>query len=451
MKIATIILAAGMGTRMRSSTPKVLHCLGGKPLIWYSLQAADEVDSELTVVVVGHKAEDVQKEVGDTTRCVVQEPQLGTGHAVQTAQRLTEGSTDLVVVTYADMPLLTGETMRTLIETQKANDGPVTMLTMVLDDSHGFGRVIRFEDGSVQEIVEEAQATPEQLAVRELNVGVYCFDSRWLWDALERVPLSPEGEYYLTDTVGIATGDKLKVQAQVLQDPSEAIGINTRVHLAEAEAVLRRRINTSWMLEGVTLVDPDAVYIEPDVSIGRDTIIHPNTILRGATEIGEECVIGPNSVLDGCKVGSRCKILASVLDAGAVVGDGVVMGPFCHLRQGAHLAEGVRMGNFGEVKNSYLARGVQMGHFSYIGDARIGRNANIGAGTVTCNYDGVDKHPTEIGEDALIGSATMLVAPVKIGDRAQTGAGSVVTRDVPPDTVVVGVPARPKKKTGSEQ
>lgn len=442
MKTNVVILAAGQGTRMRSALPKVLHRLAGKPLIFHVLQAVSTLSDEPPVLVVGDGADAVRQAAGGRVRFAVQEEQLGTAHALRQAEPLLRGQGDAVLVTYADMPLLRAATLQRLVETQRTNSGPITMLTLESSDSRGFGRVVRSADGSVQAIVEEAQATPAQLAIRELNVGVYCFDAAWLWDALKRVPLSPKGEYYLTETVGLAAAQGLPVQALTLEDPDEAIGVNTRVHLAEAEAALRRRINTEWMLSGVTIVDPTSTYIEAGVEIGRDTVIWPGTYLQGETRIGEGCTIGPNTIVRDSRVGNGCTLLASVLE-GAVVEDDVDMGPYCHLRKGAHLASSVHLGNFGEVKSSYLGPGTKMGHFSYIGDATIGANVNIGAGTITCNFDGQRKNPTEVGDDVFIGSDTMLVAPVKLGEGSRTGAGAVVTHDVPPHTLVVGVPARP--------
>lgn len=445
MKIMAVILAAGQGTRMRSELPKVLHPLAGRPLIRYAIDTAKMVTGEKPVVVIGHGAGAVQEAVGEEALFAVQGEQLGTAHAVQSAETLLAGKADLVLVFYADMPLLTVETMSKLVETQRKNPGPLTMLTVVLPDSHGFGRVIRNADGSVQAIIEEAQATPEQLAVKELNVGAYCFRGDWLWDALRKIQVSPKGEYYLTDSVALAVEASRPVQAVALEDADEAIGINNRVHLAEVEAVLRWRMNTRWMLAGVTFINPEQTYIEADVVLGKDTVLWPNTYLRGKTVIGESCRIGPNTVIEDSTVGSHCAIIASFLE-GALVEDHVEMGPFAHLRKGAHLAQGVHLGNFGEVKSSYLGPGVKMGHFSYIGDANIGPDVNIGAGTITCNYDGVKKHKTEIGANAFIGSDTMLVAPLRIGENAKTGAGSVVTHDVPDGEVVVGVPARLLRK-----
>ena len=447
MSVTAVILAAGQGSRMRSSQPKVLHPLLGKPMASYALETARQVTGSQPVMIVGYEADLVRQALGTTAKYVLQQQQLGTGHALQQAEELLRGASDMVLVTAADMPLLTKDTLQNLVGAQQLNSGPISMLTVVSDDPRGFGRVVRSASGEVQAIVEEVQATPEQLQIRELNAGVYCFAADWLWSALKRIPLSPKGEYYLTDLIGIAVADGLSIQAIPIDDPNETIGINTRAHLAEAEAMLRRKINHHWMLAGVTLIDPLSAYIEPDVTIGQDTVIWPNTFLQGTTAIGEGCNIGPNAIVRDSKLGDRCEVLASVMER-AELEDDVEIGPFAHLRSGAHLAQGVHMGNFGEVKNSYLGPGTKMGHFSYIGDAQIGSQVNIGAGTITCNYDGEKKHPTEIGARVFIGSDTMLVAPVKLGDGSRTGAGSVVTKNVPENTLVVGIPARAIKKLG---
>ncbi len=446
MKVAAVLLAAGKGTRMKSELPKVLHPIAGKPILWHVLAAMKEASSEKPVVVVGHGAEQVENFVGADGICVLQEPQLGTGHAVMQAESMLKGKADYVIVTYADMPLLRPETFTHLVETQRENSGPISMMTVIAEDPRGFGRIVRKQDGTVEAIVEEYVATPEQKAIKELNVGAYCFSADWLWDALKRIPRNPQkGEYYLTDTVELAVAESLPVRALVLDDLSETIGINTRVHLSEAEAVMRQRINRDLMLAGVSMIDPLSTYIEAGVKIGNETVIHPNTYIQGKVVIGEGCQIGPNAHIRDSQIGDRCIIFMSVME-GAVLENDVDMGPFARLRKGAHLDAGVHMGNFGEVKDSHLGPGVKMGHFSYIGNAQIGANTNIGAGTITCNYDGKHKHSTEIGENVFIGSDTMLVAPLKLGDRSRTGAGAVVTKNVPDDTLAVGMPARAIKK-----
>lgn len=445
MNLSTIILAAGQGTRMNSSLPKVLHPLNGKPLVKYSIQLAAAVGSTRTVVVIGNGAEQVRSAISESVDYAVQQERLGTANAVQAAEGLLGAETGLVLVISADMPLLTGTTLVNLVETQLQSSSPLTLLTVRSENPRGFGRILRGADGEVTGIIEEAQATPEQLCIVELNVGAYCFKSPWLWQALKKIRLSPKGEYYLTDIVAVAVEEGKKVTGITVGDEEETLGINNRVHLAEAERVIRRRINRAHMLAGVTMADPELVYIEDSVRIGRDTVLLPNTRLSGNTVIGEGCEIGPDTIISDSSIGDHCHLLVSVIE-GAVVEDEVGMGPFCHLRKGAHLGRGVHMGNFGEVKDSHLAAGVKMGHFSYIGNATIGENVNIGAGTITCNYDGVNKNPTEIGENTFIGSDTMLVAPLKIGKNATTGAGAVVTHDVADNEVVAGVPARPMKK-----
>jgi len=441
MRLSAVILAGGQGTRMKSNLPKVLHSLLGKPMAWYTLEAARQVTHSTPVMVIGHGADQVRQTLGDQAEYVLQQPQLGTGHAVMQAEPLLAGKTDLVLVIYADMPLLTAQTLGNLVEKAQSHTGPVSMVTVTTDETRGFGRILRDTRQQVSGIVEEAQATAEQLNIHELNPGMYCFRAAWLWEALKRIQLSPKGEYYLTDLVGMAVAEGTVIQTLNVEDLNEVIGINTRLHLAQAEALLRQRINRDWMLAGVSMIDPSSVYIEPGVTLGQDTILWPGTYLHGNTQIGEGCVIGPNTIIKDTKVGDGCSLLASVLE-GALLEEHVEMGPYCHLRKGAHLCKGVHMGNFGEVKNSTLGPGTKMGHFSYLGDTTVGAEANIGAGTITCNYDGTHKYPTEIGEGAFIGSDTMLVAPVKVGEGAKTGAGAVVTKDIPPHSLAVGVPAR---------
>ncbi len=447
MSVTAVILAAGKGTRMRSSTPKVLHPILGKPMVRYVLDQAAAVTSADPVLVIGHQADLIQEALGSKGLAyVLQEEQLGTGHAVQQAEPLLKGRSDQILVLYGDMPAVRPETLQALLQAQSAHAGPVTLLTVQVADPRGFGRVVRDQQGKVLAIVEEAAATAEQLEIDELNAGMCCFEADWLWEALSNLEVSPEGEYYLTDLVAAAVEQGKSVQAVRVEDPEELIGINTRVHLAEAAKILQRRINQSWMLAGVSMPDPETVYIGGDVQIGRDTVVLPNTHIFGQSTIGEGCQIGPNAIIEDSEIGDRCEIVASMVEQ-ARMEEGADLGPYSHLRKGAHLAAGVHVGNFGEVKDSYLGEGTKMGHFSYLGNARIGKDVNIGAGTITCNYDGKQKHTTVINDGVFVGSDTMLVAPVELGKNARTGAGAVVTRDVPEDTLAVGIPARNLRKT----
>jgi bifunctional UDP-N-acetylglucosamine pyrophosphorylase/glucosamine-1-phosphate N-acetyltransferase len=448
-KLSIVILAAGQSTRMKSELPKVLHLLAGKPMVQYAVETAAQLTSEKPLLVVGNGADQVRQAVGDQVIYVEQREQLGTGHALLQARSLLEGRSETVLVCYADMPFLSADTLRRLLKLREEGQGPIVMLTVEADDPMGFGRILRDEAGQVVGIIEEAVATDAQKEIRELNCGVYCFDGDWLWPHLAQLPLSPKGEYYLTDLIAIATAEGQTVEALTINDVTEVLGINDRSHLAQAEAVMRKRVNENWMLEGVTLLDPALVFIDVTVEIGQDTIIYPNTYLQGATVIGCQCRLGPNTIVRDSTIGDGCTIEASVVE-GAVLEDGADVGPFSHLRKGAHLARGVHVGNFGEVKNSYLGPGTKMGHFSYVGDATVGQEVNIGAGTITCNYDGQRKHPTVIEDGAFIGSDTMLVAPVRVGAGAKIGAGSVVTHDIPPGSVAYGVPARVRDEAREE-
>lgn len=449
MKIVPIILAAGFGTRMKSDLPKVMHPILGRPMLDWAVSVAESVSEEEPIVVVGHGQELVRNALGKWVRFAEQGELLGTGHAVQQALPSLVDDAGAVLVTYGDMPLLQAETLRSLVDLFLAEhargDLAIAMLTIKRDDPQGFGRIVRDGEGHIQEIVEEVDCTPEQRLIQELNPGIYCFDAGWLTANLDKIPMSPKGEYYLTDMVGIATGQGKRV-VSTLAPLDDVNGINTRIHLAQVTDVARRRILERHMLAGVTIVDPTTTLVEDAVTIDRDAMILPGSILQGATTIGSHSVIGPHSQVVDSQIGAHCRVTFSVVEQ-ARMDDRCDIGPFGHLRKGAHLAEDVHMGNFGEIKNSYLAPGVKMGHFSYLGDAHVEENVNIGAGTITCNYDGHNKHKTHIGRDVFIGSGTMLVAPLSIGAGAQTGAGSVVTRNVAPDELVYGVPARQSAAT----
>ncbi len=457
---ATVVLAAGKGTRMRSALPKVLHPLAGVPLLAHVLKAVEAIPSSSAlvplatrttthrpIVVLGHESGQVMAVFSGRCSYAIQEEQLGTGHATLAARDAVDALEPLpqtVLVCYGDTPLISSEVLARVLAEHLARQATVTFLTAITDQPSDFGRVVRDTDGRVREIVEMKRATEEQKNIREINSGVYCFERSWLWPALQKLPRNAVGEYYLTDLVAIASSQGHLI-ATVKGAYDETIGINDRVQLAAAEQVLRRRILERHMYAGVTITDPATTYIDDEVVIGTDTVILPGTMITGKTRIGSECRIGPGTTIDRSTIGDRCVVRSSALEE-TTFEDDVSMGPFSHCRPGAHLAHGVRMGNFAEVKNSYIGAETDMHHFSYAGDATIGEHVNIGAGVVTVNYDGKLKHRTIIGKGAFIGCDTMLIAPVEVGDGAITGAGAVVNRDVPAGVLVVGVPARVLRK-----
>ncbi len=445
-KVQCIILAAGQGTRMKSEKPKVLHPIAGKPMVHYVIEAAHAIGSLRPIVVIGYGADQVQTAIGDQVDYVLQAPQLGTGHAVMQARDKVDPDSEAIVVLYGDTPFIGAETLQRLLDAHRSASAVLSLITFTPADPELYGRIGRDASGRVVDIVEYKEATPEQRAIREVNSGIFCYQTAWLLSHLDHLQPRPgHGEYYLTDLVSIAAQENA-IRATCSCAETEVLGINDRVQLAAAERLMRERINTQHMLNGVTLIDPATTYIEANVTIGPDTIIYPGTHLRGQTTIGRECAIGPDTLVEDSVIGNQCEIVASLLE-GATLEDRVDTGPFSHLRQGAYLCAGVHIGNFAEVKDSRLGPGTKQGHFSYLGNAIIGAHVNIGAGTITCNYDGVKKYPTTIGDNSFIGSDTMLVAPVNLGRDARTGAGAVVTRDVADHELVYGVPARPKVKS----
>lgn len=445
--LAVVILAAGQGTRMKSKRPKVLHPVAGEPMAKYVLDAATPLQPQRLVLVVGNDASQVRHTLGEEILYVEQPQQLGTGHALLQARDAVGNEAETVLVLYGDTPLITPPILRRLLGCHQEVRATITMLTCCLKEPTGYGRVVRDEARRVLAVVEEAAATTAQKGIQEVNSGMYCFDAAWLWPHLGQIGRNEKGEYYLTDLIAMAIAEGKRVEAVEVEDATEVMGINHRAQLAEAEAAMRARIRHEWMLAGVTLVDPPSTWIDRGVRLHPDVTIHPNTFLQGRTVIGCDCVIGPNTIVRDSVIGERCRILASVVE-GATLEDDVDVGPFSHFRPGAHLARGVHVGNFAEIKRSYVGEGSKVGHFSYLGDATLGQKVNIGAGTVTCNYDGAQKHPTVIEDGVFIGSDTMLVAPVRVGEGARIGAGSVVTRDVPPRSLAYGVPARVIKEEG---
>ena len=437
MKRMAIVLAAGQGKRMKSKLYKVLHPVCGKPMVGHVLDAVESVDCERTVVIVGHGAEAVQQFLGNRAEYALQAEQLGTGHAVKQAKALLDGEEGTTLVICGDTPLVTPETLAQLMELHNRAQASATILTAELNDPTGYGRVIRAEDGSVLKIVEQKDCTTEEQLVKEINTGTYCFDNVKLFAALEQIRNdNAQQEYYLTDVIGIMKAQGDTVQAYCTPDNSEAIGVNDRLVLSEAERFMRERINKRHMLNGVTIIDPANTYIESGVVIGADTIIEPGTSLRGNTSVGGECVIGPNSEIVDSTIGDQVHIKQSVL-CEAIVGDESSVGPFAYLRPGARLGKQVKVGDFVEIKNASLDDQTKVSHLSYIGDAEVGKNVNIGCGAITVNYDGFNKSLTQIGDDAFIGSNVNLIAPIQVGTGAYVVAGSTITHPVPDNDLAI--------------
>ena len=436
MKLKTLILAAGKGTRMKSELPKVIHKVNGIPMISKIISVLNGLEPEENILILGHKKEEVLKVVGEETDYVVQTEQLGTGHAViQAKEKLADYDGDVMVLC-GDTPLLREETLRKLYNFHKESGAVTTVLTSIYENPFGYGRIVK-EDGLVKAIVEEKEATPEVKKIKEVNAGVYCFNSRELFSALAKINNNNEkGEYYLTDVIGIQVGEGKKVQSFVLEDNMEILGVNSKVELAQASEVLRGRKNLELMENGAILIDPKATYVEESVKVGKDTVIYPGAVLQGNTVIGENCeILGTTRIIDSV-LGNNIRIESSVIEE-SQIDDYVTMGPFAHLRPKTHLKEKVHIGNFVEVKKSTLEKGVKAGHLTYLGDAQVGEDTNIGAGTITCNYDGKNKFKTVIGKNSFIGSDSMLVAPVNIGENSLVGAGSVITKDVPENSLAV--------------
>jgi bifunctional UDP-N-acetylglucosamine pyrophosphorylase/glucosamine-1-phosphate N-acetyltransferase len=442
-----IILAAGQGTRMKSKTMKVLHRAAGRQIIEYVLDLAAEVCDTVPVVVVGHQREDVQKAVGDRGRFAVQEEQKGTGHAVLMAAEVLEreGSRGRrVLILSGDVPLTRPATLKQLVDQHEAEKNALTLLTMKLDDPAMYGRVVRGADGMVDRIVEMKDASPEERAIDEVNAGVYVFDTDHLFENLRGISSNnAQGEYYLTDLVAILRNRGERVGAVIASDPTEALGVNSRADLALVEGEIQRRVVQKLMSDGVTFRNPNTVVIDSTVSIGNDSVVYPFVTIEGTTKIGSGCVIEPGVHLINVTVGENVHLKTGTVAEDAIIEDDAAVGPYAHLRAGTQLGRHVKVGNFVETKKARFGAGAKASHLSYIGDAEIGADVNIGAGTITCNYDGVNKHKTVIEDEVFIGSDTQLVAPVRVGRGAYVGAGSTITKDVPADALALSrVPQR---------
>ncbi|MGL5001285.1 MAG: bifunctional UDP-N-acetylglucosamine diphosphorylase/glucosamine-1-phosphate N-acetyltransferase GlmU [Cetobacterium sp.] len=435
MSLKTLILAAGKGTRMKSELPKVLHKVCGVPMVQKIVDTCSKIGSIENILILGHKKEEVLK-VLQNSEYVVQNEQLGTGHAVIQAKEKLKNFDGTVMILCGDTPLLREETLKDLYNYHKSTKSTTTILTSIYQNPFGYGRILK-KDGEVVGIIEEKEATDEIKKIKEVNAGVYCFESRELLRALEKIDNKNEkGEYYLTDVISINVKAGKKVEAFLLEDNNEILGINSKVELEKANSIMRNRINKEHMENGVIFIDKNTTYIEESVKIGQDTIIYPGVVLEGNTSIGENCEILGNTRIIDCKIGNNVRVESSVLEE-SIVEDKVTIGPFAHLRPKSHLKEEVHIGNFVEIKKSVLEKGVKAGHLTYLGDATVGEKTNIGAGTITCNYDGKNKFKTTIGKNAFIGSDTMLVAPVNIGENSLVGAGSVITKDVPENALAV--------------
>lgn len=432
----SLILAAGKGTRMKSGKSKVLHTVNGIPMVKRVLNTMKNIGIEKNIFILGYKKEDVLAVMGDV-EYVEQLEQLGTGHAVLIAREKIENAKEDILVTYGDTPLLTERTLLNMKEKFYEGELDCILLSCKVKNPFGYGRIIK-KDGKIVNIVEENEATPEEKKITEGNMGVYIFKYDSLLKIIGKIDNNnAKGEYYLTDAVKIMSEEGYKVDSYQIDDEDEVLGVNSKAQLAQASKILRNRKNTELMDSGVVLIDPDTTYIEENVSIGEDTVVYPNVIIQGDTEIGKNCIIYSNTRIENSVIKDNVKIESSLVE-NSILEEGVTVGPFAHLRPKTHLKNNVHVGNFVEVKNAILEAGVKAGHLTYLGDAEIGENTNIGAGTITCNYDGKKKHKTSIGKNSFIGSNSIIVAPAEIGEKSFTAAGSVITKKVPDNTLAFG-------------
>ena len=433
----SVILAAGMGTRMKSKMPKVLHKVCGKPLSKWDIDASKAAGADKVCAVVGHKAETVKEVLGDVCEFALQAEQKGTGHAVMQAIDVIKNSKGEVVILNGDTPLITAETINKAIEYHKNNGNQATVITAILDDATGYGRIVRDNDGSVLKIVEQKDASEEEKKINEVNSGMYVFDAQSLVYALDKItPNNAQGEYYLTDTLEILLSAGKKIGGYAISDNDEIRGINDRVQLNEAEKIMQKRINEYHMRNGVTMRNPESVYIEDGVEIGNDTEICQNVTIKSGTKIGSDCVIGSGSMLDRAVIHDGVDVLSSVI-LESEVDEGTHVGPFAYIRPNCHVGKEVKVGDFVELKNSNIDDGTKISHLTYIGDSDVGKRVNFGCGTVTCNYDGKKKYRTTIGDDCFVGCNTNFVSPINVGDGVYIAAGSTITEDIPENSLSI--------------
>ena len=433
-----IILAAGKGTRMKSDLPKVLHKVAGISMLEHVFRSVNAIDPEKTVTVVGHKAELVEQVLAGQTDFVRQTEQLGTGHAVMMAEPVLENLTGQTLVIAGDTPLITGESLKNLIDFHINHKNVATILTAEADNPFGYGRIVRNQHDEVLKIVEQKDASDFEQQIKEINTGTYVFDNARLFEALKNINTNnAQGEYYITDVIGIFRENGEKVGAYTLKDFDESLGVNDRVALATAEGIMRRRINQQHMVNGVSFVNPHATYIDVDVEIAPEVQVEANVTLKGQTKIGAETILTNGTYIVDSVIGERTVITSSMIEESSVA-DGVTVGPYAHIRPGSSLAKDVHVGNFVEVKGSSIGENTKAGHLTYIGNSEVGANVNFGAGTITVNYDGQKKYKTVIGDNVFVGSNSTIIAPVELGDNSLVGAGSTITKDVPADAIALG-------------
>lgn len=448
--ITTVILAAGKGTRMKSDLVKVLHPLLGLPMLSYTIDLSlNRIEAEKTIVVVGYQADRIKERFQDPRlRFALQEEQLGTGHAVLQAIPFLQAFTGTVLILCGDVPLVRAETLHSFIDAFWEDESTLSVLTAVVEHPFGYGRILRSPEGWLEKIVEEKDASEEERLNREINTGIFCVKASYLIEGLREIGQeNAQGEYYLTDLVGIAGQRGLRCSAHRVADPTEVMGINTRVDLAIANEMLRQEKMRDLMLSGVTVVDPKTTYVDRTVEVERDTVLYPNSTLQGKTRIGKGCIIEPNTKISNSTIGDEVTVRSNSVITESKIEEGVIIGPFAHLRPLSEIKTKAKIGNFVEVKKSVIGRGSKANHLTYIGDSTIGEEVNIGAGTITCNYDGFDKHQTIIGDRVFVGSNVELVAPVKVGKNASIGAGTTITKDVPEGALAI---SRVKQKNIKE-
>ena len=434
---AVIIMAAGKGKRMKSNLPKVLHNLAGKPILNYVLDTVDQLEVKRKILIIGYKSDKIRELIGDKIEYVEQKEQLGTAHAVLQTEKLLSGFKGDVLILSGDVPFLTVKTLKKLLKYHQANNFCCTLVSTVLKNPKGYGRIVRDKKGEIKGIIEEADLSTDKKKITEINSGIYCFNKEKLFQALEKItPDNKQGEYYLTDTVKILLGRGLTVGNIIVKDYSEILGINNRLDLTDASQKVYQKTLQDLMLQGVTIVDPNSTFIERGVKIGQDTIIYPFTIIEKGTKIGSNCFIGPYSHLIDADIGKGIRVWASIIES-STVKEGANIGPYAHLRPETVVGKGAKIGNFVELKKTVIGEGSKASHLTYLGDATVGKKVNIGAGTITCNYDGEKKHKTVIEDGVFIGSNNSLVAPVKLGKDSYTGAGSTITEDVPAGNLAI--------------